>query len=71
MVNSRPGYWDVDRCTWVGVEPMYVVPPVRPAEHPSDRVPGGGSGSADPAAVPQQREDEEPVERAPSGPPAS
>jgi len=29
MVNTRPGYWDVDRCTWVGVDPAYVVPPTR------------------------------------------
>jgi hypothetical protein len=62
VVNTRPGYWDVDRCTWVGVEPMYVVPPARPAAHPSDRVPRGGATDPDEAAVPQQRDDGESVE---------
>lgn len=28
MVNTRPGYWDVDRCAWVGVDPDHVVPPL-------------------------------------------
>ena len=40
MINARPGYWDVDRCSWVGVDPVYVVPPLRHADHPHDRVPG-------------------------------
>ena len=40
MINARPGYWDMDRCSWVGVEPTYVVPPLRHAEHPHDRVAG-------------------------------
>ena len=31
MVNARPGYWDVDRCAWVGAEPAYVVPVSRTA----------------------------------------
>ncbi|HEX7189723.1 MAG TPA: hypothetical protein VF423_16010 [Actinomycetes bacterium] len=38
MINARPGYWDVDRCSWVGVEPTYVVPPLRRAERPDDGV---------------------------------
>ena len=33
MISARPGYWDVDRCSWVGVDPVYVVPPLRHAEH--------------------------------------
>ena len=37
MINARPGYWDVDRCSWVGVDPMYVVPPLRHADRPHDR----------------------------------
>jgi hypothetical protein len=37
MINARPGYWDVDRCSWVGVDPVYVVPPLRHAEHTHDR----------------------------------
>lgn len=40
MINARPGYWDLDRCSWVGVEPTYVIPPARPAEHPHDRAIG-------------------------------
>jgi hypothetical protein len=40
MINARPGYWDMDRCSWVGVEPTYVVPPLRHAEHPPARVAG-------------------------------
>ncbi len=40
MINARPGYWDVDRCSWVGVDPVYVVPPLRHADHPHDRTPG-------------------------------
>jgi hypothetical protein len=40
VTNARPGYWDMDRCSWVGVEPMYVMPPVRHADHPHDRVVG-------------------------------
>ncbi|HET9944497.1 MAG TPA: hypothetical protein VFR56_02515 [Actinomycetes bacterium] len=40
MINARPGYWDMDRCSWVGVEPTYVVPPLRHADHPHDRVAG-------------------------------
>ena len=40
MINAQPGYWDVDRCCWVGSDPVYVVPPLRHAEHPHDRVPG-------------------------------
>ena len=40
MINARPGYWDMDRCSWVGVEPTYVVPPLRHADRPHDRVVG-------------------------------
>jgi hypothetical protein len=40
VINARPGYWDVDRCSWVGVDPVYVVPPLRHADHPHDRTPG-------------------------------
>ena len=28
MTNARPGYWDIERCEWVGVEPTHVVPPM-------------------------------------------
>lgn len=54
MINARPGYWDVDRCTWVGVEPTYVMPPVRAAEHPHDRAPG--TAPPDPGDLPSPRE---------------
>ncbi|MGH8971098.1 MAG: hypothetical protein ACRDV1_14250 [Actinomycetes bacterium] len=37
MTNVKPGYWDVDLCSWVGVDPMYVVPPLRHADQPHDR----------------------------------
>jgi hypothetical protein len=40
VISARPGYWDVDRCSWVGVDPVYVVPPLRHADHPHDRAPG-------------------------------
>jgi len=40
VINARPGSWDMDRCSWVGVEPTYVVPPLRHADHPHDRVVG-------------------------------
>jgi hypothetical protein len=36
MINVKPGYWDVDRCCWVGVDATEVVPPLRHAEHPHD-----------------------------------
>ncbi len=51
MINVRPGYWDVDSCSWQGVDPVYVVPPLRHAEHPHDRAFGE-------VEVPEQREDE-------------
>lgn len=70
MVNARPGYWDVDLCSWVGTEPMYVVPPARTGAYPSDRVPGGPRARHDPAAdgVPAPREDEEIVDAEPVPP---
>jgi hypothetical protein len=51
VISARPGYWDVDRCSWVGVDPVYVVPPLRHAEHPHDRAPG--------AAVPAPRSEDD------------
>ena len=57
MINARPGYWDVDRCSWVGVDPVYVVPPLRHAEHPHDRTPGVLD-----AAVPTPRDAEDGLE---------
>lgn len=48
MINVRPGYWDVDRCSWVGVDPLYPMPPLRHAEHPHDRaVPTPRTGEGD------------------------
>jgi hypothetical protein len=46
VINAKPGYWDVDRCSWVGVDPTYVVPPMRHSEHPHD---------AERPSVPEQR----------------
>jgi len=40
VISARPGYWDMDRCSWVGVEPTYVVPPLRHADHAHERVVG-------------------------------
>ena len=57
VINVRPGYWDVDSCAWVGVDPVYVVPPLRHAEHPHDRA-FGSAGVTEEAAVPEQRADE-------------
>ena len=45
----KPGYWDVERCAWVGAEPTYVVPP-----EIAGAVPAESAAAAD--AVPQQRE---------------
>ena len=60
MINARPGYWDVDRCTWVGVEPAYVVPPVRAAEHTHDRTVGAADATlAAETEVPAPREPQE------------
>ena len=56
MINARPGYWDMDRCSWVGVEPTYVVPPLRHADHPHDRVAGRPGESVVPA--PRHRREE-------------
>ena len=63
MINARPGYWDVDRCSWVGVDPVYVVPPLRHADHPHDRVPGALD-----EAVPSQREAEDNLDHEPEAP---
>jgi hypothetical protein len=54
MVNVRPGYWDVDSCSWVGADPVYVVPPLRHAEHPHDRA----FGAAEAFDLPEQRAEE-------------
>jgi hypothetical protein len=53
VINARPGYWDVDRCSWVGVDPVYVVPPLRHADHAHDRSLG--------TAVPGPRTDDHDV----------
>jgi hypothetical protein len=51
MINAQPGYWDVDRCSWVGTDPVYVVPPLRHADHPHDRVPGGAPELPEPRSA--------------------
>lgn len=50
MADGRAGYWDVDRCAWVGAEPRYVVPPAAAADPP----PAGPARKAT-AAVPAPR----------------
>lgn len=52
MINARPGYWDFTTCSWVGAEPMYVVPPVLRSESPA--APDDPAGS-EPPAVPAPR----------------
>ena len=54
MLTVRPGYGAADSCAWVGVDPVYVVPPLRHAEHPHDRA-FGSAGVTEAAAVPEQR----------------
>lgn len=44
MVNKRPGYWDVDGCQWVGIDPSEVQP--IHADEPAS------AAGADTAAVP-------------------
>jgi hypothetical protein len=63
VINARPGYWDVDRCSWVGVDPVYVVPPLRHADHPHDRVPGLLD-----EGVPSPREAEDSLNHEPEAP---
>ena len=60
MMNTRPGYWDVDRCAWVGAEPMHVAPPVSTSEHAHTRV-IGLDVTAPSVEVPAPREPAEPV----------
>jgi hypothetical protein len=57
VINVRPGYWDVDSCAWVGVDPVYVVPPLRHAEHPHDRA-FGAADVTEARELPEQRTDE-------------
>ena len=48
-MNARPGYWDIETCTWVGAEPTHVVPPVPVRPVPDtpveDSVPAPRSGA--------------------------
>ena len=30
-MEVQPGYWDYERCAWVGAEPTYLLPSSRPA----------------------------------------
>ena len=53
MINVRPGYWDVDSCSWIGADPVYVVPPLRHADHPHDRA----FGAAEIVDLPEPRRD--------------
>jgi len=59
MVNTMPGYWDVDRCSWVGFDPVEFAPPVRHAEHTHER---------DHAGLPGPRAAEQEAEAAPGEP---
>jgi hypothetical protein len=54
VINARPGYWDVDGCSWVGVDPMYVMPLLRHADRPHDR-----SLSASDLPAPRAADDDE------------
>ena len=63
-MNARPGYWDIEACTWVGAEPTHIVPPV-PALARSAADAGDTHVDTDtdtePAAVPTPRTRAEPV----------
>lgn len=47
MAEVKPRYWDVDRCAWVGFDPVH--PLTGSAETQA-------ASAAEPAAVPEQRE---------------
>ena len=68
MINARLGYWDMDRCCWVGVEPTYVMPPLRHADRGAERD-GGEQVPSVPA--PRHRRPEEADEPAQTVEPAS
>lgn len=67
MINVRPGYWDVATCSWVGAEPMYLVPPVLRSESPASADDRTGLGTAEVPAPRHRRADEAPVTAAPPG----
>jgi hypothetical protein len=52
MVNTRPGYWDLDRCAWVVADPTVPAPPLRHAEHAHER---DIAARAERPAVPEPR----------------
>jgi hypothetical protein len=33
MISAKPGYWDLDRCSWIEADPSSLASPVRNAEH--------------------------------------
>ena len=49
MIKAKQGYWDVDKCAWVGVDPAHDVPMSRHAD-PHDADPQDTD-----APVPEQR----------------
>ena len=57
MTNARPGYWDIERCEWVGAEPTHVAPPMAAPPVPETPVedsvpaPRGGAETA-PGSIP-------------------
>ena len=39
MGDTKRGYWDVERCAWVGTDPTHDLPRLRPADDGDRPVP--------------------------------
>ena len=52
MIKAKQGYWDVNKCAWVGVDPAHDVPTSRHAD-PQDADPRDAQDQDVP--VPEQR----------------
>ena len=54
MIKAKQGYWDVNTCAWVGVDPAHDVPTSRHAD-PHDADPRDADPHDADAPVPEQR----------------
>jgi hypothetical protein len=57
MISAKPGYWDLDRCSWIGVDPSSLTSPVRHADHAHVR--DVASPEAGAPSVPEPRTEDE------------
>lgn len=57
MISARPGYWDLDRCSWIGVDPSSLSAPVRRADNAHIRGVAGTTSEA--PGVPEPRTEDE------------